>query len=204
MLPSIMSDACRQQLTEPSEGTGPRVAGGFKCYRDCVGVVTGGYGHTAAAGAPIPVLGEVWSQEKCDAVLKADLAKFCKGVAALLVGLPFEVKQREFDALSDLAFNIGLGAFRSSSLLAAYRRGDLTLTAAKFMDWTKGGGRVLPGLVARRKREAAWFLDGRIARTSVAFIDEALDLPMAHLIDHPDNAVIRWLNSRRAPQLEAA
>jgi lysozyme len=38
-------------------------------------------------------------------------------------------------------------------------RGDYEGAAEAFMMWTKGGGKVLPGLVKRRKDEAALFLE---------------------------------------------
>lgn len=183
----LVSDNCRKQIVEPSEGRGPPAPGGFKVYRDCVGVVTGGFGHTAAAGAPIPRMGDVWSADQCDAVLATDLAAFSKGLSALLAGVQ-NIQQREFDALGSLSFNIGLGNLRTSSLLAAYKRGDKATAARKFMDWNRAGGKPVAGLTARRKREAAWFLDGRLARTGVSLLS-ADDLPIAHVVDHADG----WL-----------
>jgi len=37
-------------------------------------------------------------------------------------------------------------------------RGEWDAAAEAFMQWTKGGGRELPGLVKRRKAEVALFL----------------------------------------------
>jgi lysozyme len=39
-------------------------------------------------------------------------------------------------------------------------RGDLEDAAEEFMKWTKAAGRVLPGLVKRRKDERAMYLYG--------------------------------------------
>lgn len=193
----LISDACRQQIIEPCEGLGPKKPSGFAVYRDCIGVVTGGYGHTAAAGAPVPRMGDVWSADQCDAVLKADLAKFSAGLSALLAGVA-NVQQQEFDALGSLAFNIGLGNLRSSSLLAAYKRGDKATAARKFLDWNRAGGRVVAGLTERRKRESAWFLDGRLARTSVTSLLSPEDLPVAHAVDHADGWLGRLWHGWRA------
>jgi len=181
-----MSAACRRKITEPSEGK--RLA----AYRDCVGVWTIGYGHTSRAGAPQVVAGLKISDAEADEILSRDLGTFERGVADALRKAPGEVLQREFDAFVDLAFNIGLGAFRSSSLLRAYLAGDKARAAEKFLDWSKAGGRVVPGLVARRKRERAWFLTGRLPGERLS--DRAAASEVAHFIDAPDAAHARIAN----------
>lgn len=55
-------------------------------------------------------------------------------------------------------FNVGTGAFRSSTLLKRLNAGDYQGAASEFGKWVKAGGKVLPGLVRRRKEEAALFL----------------------------------------------
>lgn len=189
-----MSDLARKTLLEPSEGLGPKARGGYRVYVDCVGVVTGGFGHTAKAGPPIPKVGEVWSPEKCDEVLKADLLSFAKEVDFQLANVV--VLQREFDAFVDLAFNIGLGAFKSSSLLRHYRAGDKATTARDFLAWNKAGGKVLPGLVKRREAERNWFLYGHLAHSMVGIADLTAVAPedMPRLVDHADGAMMRGVN----------
>lgn len=181
-----MSAACRRKITEPSEGK--RLA----AYRDCVGVWTIGYGHTSRAGAPRVAAGMKIAEAEADEILSRDLARFERGVAEALHKAKGEVLQREFDALVDLAFNIGLGAFRSSSLLRAYLAGDKAKAAEKFLDWTRAGGRVVAGLVARRKRERAWFLTGRLPAERLG--DRAAADAPAHLLDAPDAMRARVLN----------
>jgi lysozyme len=182
-----MSDAARRALTQPSEGKR------LKAYRDCVGVWTVGYGHTGMAGGPPVRPGMTITEAEADDILSNDLRAFEKGVAALLRAAKGPVLQREFDALVDLAFNIGLGAFRSSSLLKAYVAGDKATAARKFGDWNRAGGKVVPGLTSRRAREQHWFHDGRLnARTSAlgfaaAPIIDAEAMPRADF-DHPDDA----------------
>ena len=191
--PTRMSATCRRKLTEPSEGRR------LVSYRDCVGVWTIGYGHTSRAGAPRVSPGMKIAEADADEILSRDLRMFERGVAAALAKAKGEVAQREFDALVDLAFNIGLGAFRSSSLLRAYLAGDKAKAAEKFLDWTKAGGRVVPGLVARRKRDRAWFLTGRLPGERLA--DRAAAAEPAHVIDAPDAAHARLVN---LVQLEGA
>lgn len=103
-----------------------------------------------------------------DAVLLRDLKRFetavNEGIATVTL------TQDEFDALVSLAFNIGPGNFAGSTLRKKinenkYRTGDaaqrkpaIEEIEKAFLAWDKSGGKQLPGLVARRKAEAAAFL----------------------------------------------
>lgn len=177
IIPTKMSDGCRREVTEPSEGLR------LIAYRDCVGVLTIGFGHTSTAGAPAVVPGMKITREQADEILSRDLAVFERGVAALLAKAKAPVLRHEFDALVDLAFNIGLKAFAGSSLLKAYLAGDKMLAATKFLDWNRAGGKVVAGLTNRRRRERAWFLTGTLAMTTVAFLG-ACDAPEDNIHDH--------------------
>jgi lysozyme len=127
-----MSNAARRALIEAFEGL-REIA-----YRDCAGVLTVGYGHTTAIGAPVVVPGLRVSQAQADEILGRDLARVERGVTALLHVDP---APREFDALVDFAYNVGLGALRSSSLLRAFNRGDRETTANGFLNWAGCGAR---------------------------------------------------------------
>lgn len=100
----------------------------------------------------------VLSMGEVDALLAQDLAKFERGVARLCPGSVSN--QGQFDALVSFAFNVGLGNLQRSSLRMKINRGDLEDAAEEFMKWTKAAGRVLPGLVKRRKDERAMYLYG--------------------------------------------
>lgn len=82
--------------------------------------------------------------------------------AAVLRLVTVTLNQNEFDALVSLSFNIGIGALTRSTVLKRLNRGDRAGAAKAFEMWTKAtvnGRRIdLPGLVSRRKREAALFL----------------------------------------------
>lgn len=58
-------------------------------------------------------------------------------------------------ALVDFAYNLGIGALRSSTLRRRVNAGDWPGARAEIQRWTRGGGRVLRGLVIRRAVEAA-------------------------------------------------
>ena len=99
-----------------------------------------------------------WTDDEINALLASDLARFERGVARYC---PNAVdNQGRFDGLVSLAFNIGLGNVQRSSLRMKNNRGDFEGAADEFMKWTKGGGRVLPGLVKRRRDEQRLYLGG--------------------------------------------
>ena len=126
----------------------------LKAYRCPAGILTIGYGHTSAAGAPEVTEGMTITQADAENILKTDLVKYEKPVAAMVKA---ELTQNQFDVLVDFAYNAGVGALKSSSLLKKINAGDFDAVPDELMKWTKGGGKVLPGLVRRRQAEAAWW-----------------------------------------------
>jgi lysozyme len=110
-----------------------------------------GFGHT---GVDVHE-GLTITQDQAEALLRQDVARFERGVAALVAGHP--TTQNQFDALVSFAFNLGLGALTGSSLLRLHRLSAYGAAAGEFGKWTHVGGRVLPGLVRRRAAEAALY-----------------------------------------------
>ena len=98
----------------------------------------------------------VWSKEELVEMFKADLESFERAVLRLVPGCAGH--QGRFDALVCLAYNIGAGNLQRSTIRMKANRGDWEGAAEAFMAWTKGGGKVLPGLVKRRQAEKALFL----------------------------------------------
>jgi lysozyme len=118
-------------------------------YQDSVGVWTIGVGHTIGV-----VPGMTITQEEADDLLAEDLAN-AEAAVNSLVKVP--LSQPQFDALASLVFNIGPGAFRSSTLLRKLNAGDYEGAAAEFPRWCRAGDQILPGLEKRRAAEAAMF-----------------------------------------------
>ena len=58
-------------------------------------------------------------------------------------------------ALTSFAFNLGTAALRGSTLRRRVNAGDWPGARSEIQRWTRGGGRVLRGLVIRRAVEAA-------------------------------------------------
>ena len=98
----------------------------------------------------------VWSKEEINELFRVDVATFERGVLRLVPGVVG--RQGSFDALVSFAFNAGLGNLQRSTIRMKANRGDWDGAAEAFMAWTKGGGKVLPGLVKRRQAEIALFL----------------------------------------------
>jgi len=115
-------------------------------YKDPVGIVTVCYGHT---GSDI-VWGHYYSKEDCDALLKADLVKVSKQVDPL-IKVPTTESQRA--ALYSFTYNVGVGNFRSSTLLKKLNAGDYPGACSELQRWVYAGGRKWEGLISRREVE---------------------------------------------------
>jgi len=120
-------------------------------YRDQRGVLTIGYGHTG----PEVVEGLQWSQAQADEALVRDTSFAANAIIRLV---DVALNQNEFDALCSLAFNIGVGAFRSSTLLRMLNSGDHPGAAMQFAVWDRVNGEPNAGLARRRAAEQALFL----------------------------------------------
>lgn len=57
-------------------------------------------------------------------------------------------------AITDFVYNLGIGRYRGSTLRRKINEQDWTGAREQLLLWTKSGGRVLPGLVRRRRAEA--------------------------------------------------
>ena len=126
-----------------------------RAYRCPAGVWTIGYGHTAAAGSPEVASGLEISRADADTMLRCDVERFSRDVAA---SLKVTLEANQFSALVSFAYNVGIGNFRKSSVLAAINGGDLAAVPRCLQLWNKARGRVLSGLVKRRAAEAELFL----------------------------------------------
>lgn len=118
-------------------------------YQDVVKVWTIGYGHTGPDVHP----GMHITQEQAEAMLVDRLHReFEPGVSAA-IGTA-STTQGEFDAMVSLAYNIGVGAFKRSSVLRFHLIQHYEEAADAFLVWNKAGGRVLTGLTRRRQEES--------------------------------------------------
>ena len=98
----------------------------------------------------------VWTKTEIDELFRTDVGTFERGVLRLVPGVVG--RQGAFDALVSISYNFGLGNLQRSTIRMRANRGDWAGAAEAFRVWTKGGGKVLPGLVKRREAEIALFL----------------------------------------------
>jgi lysozyme len=114
-----------------------------------------GYGHHGPDVYP----GMSITQQRADDLLRSDLERFEIGVEQSLTQ---SATQEEFDAMVDFAYNVGLNAFKESTLLAHVNAGRHAEAVAEFHKWVYGGdpNEPLPGLVKRREKEAAMYKKG--------------------------------------------
>ena len=81
-----------------------------------------------------------------------DVQKF-EGAVKRCVKVP--LYQWEYDAYTQLAYNIGTGAFCSSTLVKLLNAGRYAEACAQISRWEKAGGRAVRGLTIRRAKERA-------------------------------------------------
>lgn len=141
--PAMIYSKAGLTLTEGFEGCR------FLAYRDQVGRLTIGFGHTSGVKE-----GDRCTPEEAEAMLVADEAWATAFVNHIV---KVNLTQGEFDALVDFTFNLGSGNFQSSTLLKLVDQGQFELAAKEFEKWDLAGGKVVAGLLRRRLAEEAEF-----------------------------------------------
>lgn len=123
-----------------------------KAYLCAAGVWTCGWGHTKGVTART-----VCDKQKAEEWLRADLAP----VESFLSAIPEVCKtQGRFDACADFCFNLGIGAFRGSTLFKLIqKKASVAAIQAEFLKWIYSGGKPLEGLRTRRQWEARRFAE---------------------------------------------
>lgn len=121
-----------------------------KVYADklAYGVPTVCNGHTG----PDVRLGDVWSKERCDAILVKDVTTHGE---RLLSCVTVPLNQNQYDALTAWAFNVGTGAACGSTLVKLLNQGQFTAACNQLMRWDRAGGQRVQGLTNRRAAERA-------------------------------------------------
>ena len=123
----------------------------LQAYQDAVGIWTIGYGTTRGVRPGMRI-----SKEQAEAFLQQDLVRFEQ---AINDAVKVPINDNQFSALASFTYNVGSGAFRSSTLLRLLNQNqNLHAIAEQFPRWNRAGGRILAGLTRRRHAEKTLFL----------------------------------------------
>lgn len=126
-------------------------------------VWTQGYGHT---GPEVKATSPAWTKPKGEAVLSADVEIYARAVLALSPNLRLQPPEIGA-ALADFCFNLGSTRYKASTLRRKVAEEDWEEVIEQLGKWAFGGGKRLPGLVARRAAE------GELIRSALAANDDA-------------------------------
>jgi lysozyme len=115
-------------------------------------VWTIGYGNTFYENGSKVQEGDKITLDRADRLLFFVVAKFENEVKKIVKSA---INENQLGALTSFAFNVGAGNLAKSTLLKKVNANPLDASIRdEFMRWTKAGGKVLNGLVTRRKAEA--------------------------------------------------
>lgn len=156
----------------------------LKAYKCAAGVWTIGYGHTNGVKSTDTI-----TEAQAEAFLNADLPKFEAKVDKY--NSKYSWNQNEFDALVSFAFNIG----SIDQLTADGTRSRATI-AEKMLCYNKAGGKVVDGLITRRKAEQELFL------TKVAPVQQYVSKNKTTDGTGLILAVQQWLNKEYAKHIK--
>lgn len=121
----------------------------LRAYKDQGGKDTIGWGHLMLPGEPRKI-----SRAEADRLLRVDVGRAQKAVQDLV---PVPLWQSEFDALVSFVYNVGVTAFRKSTMLRRLKALDYREASYEFGRWVFVNGIKSKGLINRRNAERALF-----------------------------------------------
>jgi lysozyme len=121
-------------------------------YLCSAGIPTIGYGSTYYEnGVRVKLSDSPISEEWAEELLKKNVVHYDVAVNSLTRD---DITQNQYDALVSFAYNVGVTNFKNSTLLKRVNANpkDPNITN-QFMKWIRAGGRVIKGLILRRREE---------------------------------------------------
>lgn len=132
----------------------------LEAYQDIVGVWTIGYGNTYYEDGTKVKKGDEITKERALDLYTNIMNRFSDQVRNAIVS-PDRISDTQFSAMVSLAYNIGIGAFKGSTLLRKVNANPCDPTIpSEFLRWNKAGGKVINGLTRRRQAEADLYTNG--------------------------------------------
>lgn len=115
-------------------------------YVDPVGIMTVCYGNTGKEA----IKGKIYTDDQCLDQLSIDLKEHD---TQMMSYIHVPLTQYQHAAFLSFTYNVGVGSFRSSTLLKKLEAKDYTGACNELPKWNKAGGKVYAGLVKRREAE---------------------------------------------------
>ena len=126
----------------------------LKAYLCPAGIWTIGYGHTSGV-SPNSFI----TIQEADEYLHRDVAT----IEMQLNKLNLILRQCQWDAIVSFVFNVGIGNFKSSTLLAKIRiNPDDNSIMDEFLRWVYANGKVMRGLQKRRLTEMKLYFSDKL------------------------------------------
>lgn len=140
-------------LAKPFEGLS------LKAYHDPVGYPTIGYGHLLSKDkwADLSQWPDI-TEQIAETLLEKDMLYALKGTLKASPILADSDNYKRLGAISDFVYNLGIGNYKASTLKRKIDSGNWVGAVEQINRWNKAGGRILKGLVLRRKAEAGFLL----------------------------------------------
>ena len=128
-------------------------------YRDPIGIPTIGYGSIFGFSGDRISMGHRKITESEAAGLLLRSCRQAERAIGSLVRVSLTSNQRS--ALISFVYNVGSGNFQRSTMRMKLNRHDYDGCANEFWKWRRAGGRILNGLVRRRKSEEQLFKENK-------------------------------------------
>lgn len=126
----------------------------LKPYICPAGVPTIGYGATFYEnGERVKLTDPAITKERAEALLLWMIRNIYMPVLFKLCPSIVLQSPKRIAAIIDFLFNLGASRLKSSTLRKRVNAGEWDLVPAELRKWTRGGGKILRGLVLRREAE---------------------------------------------------
>lgn len=116
------------------------------------GVPTQGYG-VVVSGLDVPAISPAEAERRLEAKAAEHVAQAIKLSPVLAVAPDVKLA-----AIASFVYNLGAGRYKGSTLRKRVNEQNWPAAATELQKWVWGGGKKLPGLVARRIAEARMLL----------------------------------------------
>lgn len=156
-----------------------------------------GYGNTYYENGTAVKKGDTITLERAKSLFTIILKEYETGVTNALTA---KVSQSNFDALVSIAYNIGMTAFRNSTLLKLVNKNPSdSAIRNEFAKWVYSQGKVLNGLVTRRRLEADLYFSSSVSPTNTTNIITGLVLLLIVLLIFNHKKVLQIWKQMKFP-----